>query len=66
MQNDNQQTDQKATEQTPPSEQGIPEVPAMQNRAGDELKEEHTETPTESGNISSESNDNANETIGTP
>ena len=38
----------------------------MKDRAGNDLKEEHTETPTESGRVDTDDNNSPNETLGTP
>ena len=65
--NNNEQTLSNEEDNNNQSEQTkIPDVPTMQDRAGTELKEQHTEGPTESGRVDTEDDSSTNETIGTP
>ncbi|MDB5192337.1 MAG: hypothetical protein JWQ96_1900 [Segetibacter sp.] len=65
--NEQQSKSTQSTEESEAKDQTqMPEIPAMQDRAGNDLKEQHTERPTESGNLDNEANSSSNETIGTP
>ena len=66
MNNNNSDSTNTNKEENNKEQTNIPATPEMQDRAGNDLKEEHTEKPTESGQINTEEDSSISETIGTP